>query len=114
MVPDSASKDSASKDGASKDGADGDSAASDGAPSNGAASDGAASEGAASPPVCSSRGCRREAAWMLLWRNPRIHGSDRVKRWAACDEHLPVLREYLTVRGFPCAVEGLPPSGTVQ
>ncbi|WP_344487854.1 hypothetical protein [Glycomyces endophyticus] len=55
-------------------------------------------------PVCSSRGCRAEAAWMLLWRNPRIHGSERVKRWAACDEHLPVLRDFLTARGFPCEI----------
>lgn len=56
-------------------------------------------------PICSSRGCRSEATWMLLWRNPRIHGSDRVKRWAACDEHLPTLREFLTARGFPCETE---------
>lgn len=60
------------------------------------------------PPVCSSRGCRSTAAWMLLWRNPRIHGSDRVKRWAACDEHEPTLREFLTARGFPCETERLP------
>jgi hypothetical protein len=53
-------------------------------------------------PVCSARGCRREATWMLLWRNPRIHASDRVKRWAACDEHEVTLREFLTARGFPC------------
>ncbi|PRY58607.1 hypothetical protein B0I28_105321 [Glycomyces artemisiae] len=53
-------------------------------------------------PVCSSRGCRAEAKWMLLWRNPRIHGAERVKRWAACEEHLPVLRDFLTARGFPC------------
>lgn len=42
---------------------------------------------------------------MLLWRNPRIHGSDRVKRWAACDEHEPSLREFLTARGFPCETQ---------
>lgn len=58
-------------------------------------------------PICSSRGCRNEATWMLLWRNPRIHTSDRVKRWAACDEHEPTLREYLTVRGFPCETQRL-------
>jgi hypothetical protein len=58
-------------------------------------------------PICSSRGCRSEATWMLLWRNPRIHGSDRVKRWAACDEHEPVLREFLTARGFPCETQRL-------
>ena len=53
-------------------------------------------------PVCSARGCRREAVWMLLWRNPRLHTPDRVKRWATCDEHLEKLRGFLTTRGFPC------------
>jgi hypothetical protein len=56
----------------------------------------------AETPVCSSRGCRRPAAWMLHWRNPRLHGPDRVKRWAACEEHLESLRSFLTSRGFPC------------
>lgn len=53
-------------------------------------------------PVCSARGCRDDATWMLLWRNPKIHGPERVKRWAACDEHLESLRGFLTARGFPC------------
>ncbi|MDN3239183.1 hypothetical protein [Glycomyces tritici] len=66
------------------------------------------SEAQSEAPVCSSRGCRSTATWMLLWRNPRIHGSDRVKRWAACDEHEPTLREFLTARGFPCETERLP------
>ncbi len=39
---------------------------------------------------------------MLKWRNPRLHGPERVKRWAACDEHLEALRSFLTSRGFPC------------
>ncbi|WP_211228550.1 hypothetical protein [Glycomyces tenuis] len=56
----------------------------------------------AETPVCSSRGCRHTAAWMLKWRNPRLHGPERVKRWAACDEHLEALRSFLTSRGFPC------------
>ncbi|WP_026923109.1 hypothetical protein [Glycomyces arizonensis] len=56
----------------------------------------------AETPVCSSRGCRRTAAWMLQWRNPRLHSADRVKRWAACEEHLEPLRDFLTSRGFPC------------
>lgn len=51
---------------------------------------------------------------MLLWRNPRIHGAERRKRWAACDKHLPVLREFLTSRGFPCETRALPPEGTVE
>lgn len=53
-------------------------------------------------PVCSARGCRREAEWMLHWRNPRLHGPERVKRWAACDEHVESLRSFLTARQFPC------------
>jgi len=61
-------------------------------------------------PICSARGCRNEAAWMLLWRNPRLHTADRVKRWAACDEHLTSLRDFLTDRGFPCETEAVPPS----
>jgi len=56
----------------------------------------------AETPVCSSRGCRAPAAWMLQWRNPRLHTADRVKRWAACEEHLDTLRSFLTSRGFPC------------
>jgi hypothetical protein len=66
------------------------------------------------PPVCSARGCRSDAAWMLLWRNPRIHGAERVKRWAACDEHVESLRGFLTARGFPCETETLPPPKTVE
>ncbi|MCD0447014.1 hypothetical protein LO763_25690 [Glycomyces sp. A-F 0318] len=67
----------------------------------------------AETPTCSARGCRREAAWMLLWRNPRLHGPERVKRWAACEEHLATLREFLTSRGFPCETEAVPPSGAM-
>lgn len=51
---------------------------------------------------------------MLLWRNPRIHGSERVKRWAACDEHVEHLRGFLTARGFPCETETVPPAKTVE
>ena len=39
---------------------------------------------------------------MLNWRNPRIHGPERIKRWAACEEHLESLRSFLTARQFPC------------
>jgi hypothetical protein len=58
-------------------------------------------------PVCSARRCRNTAAWMLQWRNPRLHAPDRVKRWAACDEHLESLRAFLTARGFPCETVNL-------
>ena len=38
------------------------------------------------------------------WRNPRIHPVDRVKTWAACDEHRSQLEAWLASRGFPVAV----------
>ncbi|OZB50388.1 MAG: hypothetical protein B7X40_02470 [Cellulomonas sp. 14-74-6] len=50
--------------------------------------------------VCSGRGCRRPAAWGLLWNNPRLHTPDRRKVWLACDEHRGSLSEYLQVRAF--------------
>lgn len=53
---------------------------------------------------CSRAGCRAEAAWALLWRNPKIHTPDRRKTWLACDEHLPVLRDFLAARDFPLEV----------
>ncbi len=40
----------------------------------------------------------------MNWRNPRIHGPERVKVWLACDEHVEYLRGYLASRGFPVAV----------
>ncbi|WP_198586891.1 hypothetical protein [Glycomyces xiaoerkulensis] len=53
-------------------------------------------------PVCSARACRERARWMLRWRNPKLHTPERVKEWAACDDHLDHLREFLTRRRFPC------------
>lgn len=53
---------------------------------------------------CSRAGCRADAAWTIGWRNPRIHSPDRVKRWAACDEHRGFLDDYLRSRGFPVIV----------
>jgi len=50
--------------------------------------------------VCSARGCRHEAAWGLLWNNPRLHTATRRKVWLACDEHREHLTQYLDVRGF--------------
>lgn len=55
--------------------------------------------------VCSRAGCRDEAVWQVLWRNPRIHAADRRKVWTACDAHVAFLREYLATRGFPVTVE---------
>jgi len=50
--------------------------------------------------VCSRRGCRNDAAWRLLWNNPRIHTPERRKVWLACDEHRDWLQDYLTSRGL--------------
>lgn len=58
-------------------------------------------------PICSRAGCRREAGWNVNWRNPRIHGAERVKVWLACDEHREYLAEYLAARDFPVQVTPL-------
>ncbi|MCU1422111.1 MAG: uncharacterized protein JWN36_1762 [Microbacteriaceae bacterium] len=57
--------------------------------------------------VCSRAGCAEDAAWNVNWRNPRIHGVDRVKVWLACDEHVEYLRDYLATRDFPVVVTPL-------
>jgi hypothetical protein len=46
------------------------------------------------------------------WRNPRIHGPERVKTWLACDAHRVFLRDYLEARSFPVLVT--PASETVD
>lgn len=53
---------------------------------------------------CSRAGCTADALWAVNWRNPRIHGPERVKVWLACDEHVEFLREYLATRDFPVVV----------
>lgn len=50
------------------------------------------------PPVCSRKGCRRDAAWRLLWNNPRIHAAERRKEWASCPSHVEWFEEYLRDR----------------
>ncbi len=50
--------------------------------------------------VCSAKGCRRDAAWGVLWNNPKLHTPQRRKVWLACAEHREYLEEYLRVRGF--------------
>ena len=57
--------------------------------------------------VCSRAGCRADAVWNVNWRNPRIHGPERVKVWLACDEHRDWFAEYLTAREFPVTVTPL-------
>ena len=54
--------------------------------------------------ICSRAGCTEEAAWNVNWRNPRIHGADRVKVWVACEVHRDYLEQYLTARDFPVVV----------
>nr|WP_123505150.1 hypothetical protein [Frondihabitans sp. PhB188] len=60
-----------------------------------------------SAPQCSRAGCRADAIRGVHWRNPRIHGIDRVKVWAACDEHVDFLAEFLRSRDFPVIVTAL-------
>jgi len=62
------------------------------------------SAGGEAPVQCSAAGCASSAAWAVHWRNPRIHGEDRVKTWLACDDHREHLSSYLATRGFPVAV----------
>lgn len=58
-------------------------------------------------PTCSRAGCQRDAGWNVNWRNPKIHGPERVKVWLACDEHRDYLAEYLAARDFPVVVTPL-------
>lgn len=58
----------------------------------------------AAPAVCSRAECRATATWLIAWRNPRIHTSERRKVWAACDDHVDYLRDYLAARDFPVSV----------
>lgn len=58
-------------------------------------------------PICSRAGCSDDAAWNVNWRNPKIHGEERVKVWLACDEHRDYLSEYLAARDFPVVVTPL-------
>jgi hypothetical protein len=51
-------------------------------------------------PICSAKGCRIPAAWVLSWNNPSLHTAARRKTWTACDEHLDHLSTFLTTRGF--------------
>ncbi len=53
---------------------------------------------------CSRAGCAADARWAVNWRNPRIHGPERVKIWHACDDHVEYLRDYLATRSFPVVV----------
>jgi hypothetical protein len=57
--------------------------------------------------ICSSKGCRAEALYVLVWNNPSLHTSDREKKWVACEEHKASLSEFLDRRGFLRRVDPL-------
>jgi hypothetical protein len=56
--------------------------------------------GAGDALVCSARGCRQAAVWVLAWNNPKLHTPDRRKTWLACDGHREHLADFLGARGF--------------
>jgi hypothetical protein len=58
------------------------------------------SDAEAVSPICSAKGCRQPAVWVLAWNNPKLHTPDRRKTWAACAEHLDYLTTFLQTRGF--------------
>ena len=51
-------------------------------------------------PICSAKGCRAEAVWVLAWNNPKLHTPDRRKVWLACDDHVDHLADFLARRSF--------------
>jgi len=53
---------------------------------------------------CSRAGCTAVATRSINWRNPKIHGLERVKVWSACDEHVDYLSDFLLARDFPVVV----------
>ncbi|MEV6212206.1 hypothetical protein [Kitasatospora sp. NPDC051914] len=59
-----------------------------------------AAEGPDGAAVCSAKGCREAAGWVLVWNNPKLHTPDRRKTWLACDDHREHLSQFLGVRGF--------------
>jgi hypothetical protein len=58
------------------------------------------SDAEAVSPICSAKGCRQAAAWVLAWNNPKLHTPERRKTWAACGDHRPQLTLFLEARGF--------------
>lgn len=55
-------------------------------------------------PRCSAKACREDAAFGLLWNNPRIHTPERRKVWLACHAHREYLSEYLETRSLLVSV----------
>jgi hypothetical protein len=60
------------------------------------------------PVICSAKGCRAPASYVIVWNNPKVHTPDREKTWVACEEHRTPLSEHLDVRGFLIRVDVLP------
>jgi hypothetical protein len=50
--------------------------------------------------ICSAKGCRVNAAYALLWNNPKLHAPERRKTWLACENHADSLSDFLSKRGF--------------
>ena len=57
--------------------------------------------------ICSAKGCRVAATYVLVWNNPKLHTADREKNWVACEEHRESLSQFLEVRGFLKRVDPL-------
>jgi predicted Fe-S protein YdhL (DUF1289 family) len=51
-------------------------------------------------PMCSRKGCTRDASFRIEWNNPKIHTPERRKVWLACQEHRDWLADFLRARGF--------------
>lgn len=63
--------------------------------------------GLPAPVRCSAKACHRDAEFLVVWNNPRVHTPDREKTWAACEQHRDSLAQHLDVRGFLLRVEPL-------
>ncbi|CAM5570534.1 Acetone carboxylase OS=Streptomyces tendae OX=1932 GN=GUR47_13465 PE=4 SV=1 [Streptomyces tendae] len=58
-------------------------------------------DGGENRPICSAKGCRTPAVWVLAWNNPKLHTRTAARRGVAvCDEHREHLSQFLGVRGF--------------
>jgi hypothetical protein len=57
--------------------------------------------------ICSAKGCRAPAAYVLVWNNPSLHTPDREKTWVACGEHRESLSAFLQRRSFLRRVDPL-------
>jgi hypothetical protein len=57
--------------------------------------------------ICSAKGCRNAATYVLVWNNPSLHTPDREKTWVACEEHRASLSEFLDRRSFLRRVDPL-------